>query len=149
MRKACSHYLLLQSIIHATKQIHCYDRRTMYKSGCAMKKLKELTSLDMIDTFIQSHELSFLYISRPDCSVCHGLLPQVQQLMMKYPEIALGYIDAHTIKEVAGHLSIFTVPVLLLFVDGKEYIREARIVHLDLLDDKINKVYENVISNQH
>ena len=110
-----------------------------------MREFTELRTIETIMNFIQSHQLSFLYISQPNCSVCHGLLPQVQQLMMKYPEIKLGHINADEVMEVAGHFSVFTVPVLLLFVDGKEYVREARIVHMDLFDEKVNKVYDNVV----
>lgn len=113
-----------------------------------MQQFTELTTIEMVMDFIQKNRLSFLYISRPNCSVCHGLLPQVQQLMVKYPEIKLGHISADKVMEVAGHFFVFTVPVLLLFVDGKEYVREARIVHMDLFDEKIKKIYENVISDQ-
>jgi len=110
-----------------------------------MREFKKLTSMNDMEQFIQQHELSFLYISRPDCSVCHGLLPQVQTLMEKYPKIQLGHVNAEEVKAVAGRFSIFTVPVLLLFVDGKEYVREARIVHMDQFDEKINKIYENIV----
>lgn len=112
-----------------------------------MRHFTELTSIEIVDNFIKEHQLSFLYISRQNCSVCHSLLPQVQQLMMKYPEIKLGHINADEVVEIAGRFSIFTVPVLLLFVAGKEYVREARIVHMDLFDEKINRIYENVVSH--
>ena len=110
-----------------------------------MREFTELTSLNRIENFIKDHPLAFLYISRPDCSVCHGLLPQVQALMEIYPEINLGHINADEVSEVAGRFSIFTVPVLLLFVDRKEYLREARIVHMDLFNEKVNKIYNNVV----
>src|SRR5699024_12168907 len=90
-----------------------------------MKEFKQLTSMNDIDQFIEQNQLSFIYISRPGCSVCHGLLPQVQSLMEKYPKIQLGHVDAEEVEAIAGRFSIFTVPVLLLFVDGKEYVREA------------------------
>ncbi|WP_156290305.1 thioredoxin family protein [Oceanobacillus salinisoli] len=109
-----------------------------------MRSFKELTNMDMVEQFIQDNTLSFLYISRPNCSVCHGLLPQVQALLEKYPEIQLGHINTEAVEAVAGRFNIFTVPVLLLFVEGKEFIREARIVHMDLLEDKLDKIYENV-----
>ena len=64
--------------------------------------------------------------------------------MMNYPEIKPGHINAAEVPEVAGAFSVFTAPVLLLFVEGKEYIREARIVQLDLFEEKIDKIYENV-----
>ncbi|WP_068676283.1 thioredoxin family protein [Oceanobacillus sp. Castelsardo] len=110
-----------------------------------MGEFENLTSLDKVDTFIQSSELSFIYISKNNCSVCHGLLPQVQNLMKKYPNITLGHVNVDTVGEIAGRFNIFTVPVLLLFVNGKEYIREARIVHMDLLEQKIDKIYKNVV----
>ncbi|WP_010651862.1 thioredoxin family protein [Oceanobacillus massiliensis] len=110
-----------------------------------MREFEELTTINHIEDFIGSHQLSFLYISRPNCSVCHGLLPQVRQLMGEYPEIALGHINAEAVEQVAGRFSIFTVPVLLLFVNGKEYVREVRIVHMDLFKEKLNKIYKNVI----
>lgn len=110
-----------------------------------MRDLQELRSMNSIDTFIKDNELAMLYISKPNCSVCHGLLPQVQDLMIQYPEIKLGHINVEHVPEIAGRFSIFTVPVLLIFMDGKEYIREARIVHLQLLDDKLRKLYNHVI----
>lgn len=109
-----------------------------------MQAFEELTSLTDINVFIRNHKLSFLFISQPGCSVCHGLFPQVEQLMTSYPEIKLGHINAADVAEVAGAFSVFTVPVLLLFVEGKEYIREARIVPLDLFEEKVKKIYENV-----
>lgn len=112
-----------------------------------MQVFEELTSLTAINEFIKNHKLSFLFISQPGCSVCHGLFPQVEQLMANYPEIKLGHIDAANVTEVAGAFSVFTVPVLLLFVEGKEYIREARIVPLDLFEEKVRKIYENVVES--
>lgn len=110
-----------------------------------MRGFTKISSINMADQFIKEHQLAFLYISRPDCSVCHGLLPQVRELMEKYPKIHLGHINAGEVEEVASKFSVFTVPVLLLFVDGKEYLREARIVHMQLLEDKMDRIYENVL----
>lgn len=109
-----------------------------------MRAFTSLTTIEMVEDFIKNHKLAFLFISRPNCSVCQGLLPQVQELMEQYPKIHLGYINAEEVTEVAGNFSIFTVPVLLLFVEGKEYVREARIVHMQLLDEKIDKIYKHV-----
>lgn len=107
-----------------------------------MSEYKELYSIEEIDTFISTNSLSFLYISSPGCSVCKGLWPQIQDLLGSYPKIKLAHIDTSNVEEVAGRFSVFTVPVLLLFIEGKEYIRKARIVHLDLLNKEINRILE-------
>lgn len=110
-----------------------------------MREFTDLSSIDQIDLFIEQNKLAFLFISRTDCSVCHGLKPQVQKLMEKFPKIQLRHIDAEEVEAVAGRFSIFTVPVLLLFVEGKEYVREARMVHMDLFEEKIRKIYKNLL----
>lgn len=120
------------------------DKLNAEMEVCPMRDFEQLTTMNEIDHFIQQNNLAFLYISRTNCSVCHGLRPQVQKLMEKYPKIQLGHVNAEDVETIAGRFSIFTVPVLLLFVNGKEYVREARIVHMDQLDQKINKIYENI-----
>lgn len=112
-----------------------------------MRKFKELNSVEEIDTFLEENKLAFLYISREDCTVCHALLPKVQALLEEYPKIIPGHINSDQVEEVAGKFSIFTVPVLLLFFEGREYVREARIIHMDLLKEKLDKIYENVVKN--
>ncbi|MFD2638610.1 thioredoxin family protein [Piscibacillus salipiscarius] len=109
-----------------------------------MREFKRLHQLSEVDELLE-HQLSFLYISREGCSVCHSLLPQVQNLMENYPQIELGHIEVNEVPEVAGRFSIFTVPVLILFVDGKEYLREARIVQMDQFDEKVSKIYEGIL----
>lgn len=109
-----------------------------------MREFEQLTSVESANEFISHHQISFLYISMTGCSVCHALQPQVQKLLTKYPDIQMATINAQEVPAVAGSFSVFTAPVLLLYVEGKEYIREARIVHLDLLEEKISKIYDLV-----
>lgn len=106
--------------------------------------MTEISSIEMFEQFIKNHRFSFIFLSRDECSVCHALLPQVKALLLQFPDIHLGHIDAGVVEEIAGKLMIFTVPVLLLFVDGKEYIREARFVHMQMLEEKISRIYDGM-----
>src|SRR5690625_4116133 len=84
-----------------------------------MSKFKDLNSLEEVNDFINQNELAFLYFTTPNCSVCHGLQPQIEEMMIHYPEISTRHIDASLVPEAAGQYSVFTAPVLLLFVEGK------------------------------
>ncbi|PRS09689.1 thiol reductase thioredoxin [Bacillus atrophaeus] len=105
-----------------------------------MVETVELTSLDSIDNFIHHNKFSFLYNSRPDCGVCHAVLPQLRDLLDKFPHIKLGYINAYNVEEIASRFSILTVPALLLFIEGTEYLREARFVHFEQLEKRLERV---------
>ncbi|MED4972148.1 thioredoxin family protein [Geobacillus proteiniphilus] len=110
-----------------------------------MRGFVELTDAEMIDRFIEANELAFLFISSQGCGVCQALYPKVIELMDEFPFIQLGHVVVDDVKEIAGRFSIFTAPVLLLFVNGKEVLREARFVHMDLLREKVTKIYKLVI----
>src|SRR5690625_2915543 len=110
-----------------------------------MNTFQELNKMEEIDHFIEHNRLAFLYITQPNCSVCHGLEPQRVNILDKYPNIQSRKVNASKIPEVAGRFSVFTAPVLLLFVDGKEYIREARIVQTELFEIMLARVYENMV----
>lgn len=107
-----------------------------------MKEVYELTTIEMAEEFLKNHALSFLFVSRPDCSVCHAILPKLRELLDNYPLIHLGHIDAAKVEEVAEKFLIFTVPIMLLIIDGKEYIREDRFVRFEQLEEKLDQIYE-------
>ncbi|XKE94402.1 thioredoxin family protein [Metaplanococcus flavidus] len=67
--------------------------------------------------------------------------------MNDFPRIQTSVANAEEIPEIAGHFSIFTVPVLILFADGKEMLREARFVHVDEFKMKVSKIYEGFYSS--
>lgn len=103
---------------------------------------KEITSIQEVEEFIETNLLSFVYITRTNCGVCHALLPQIEELLGDYPEINACTIRIEQLEEAAGLFSVFTVPVLLLFVEGKEYIRVARFVNMQSLREKIEKIVQ-------
>lgn len=107
-----------------------------------MKEVYELTTLREIENFLKDYELSFLYISKPDCSICHALLPKLKELLSHYPIIRLRHIDASKVEEVAGKFLILSAPMMLLFIEQKEYLREDRFVRLSLLKEKLDYIYQ-------
>src|SRR5690625_3951298 len=110
-----------------------------------MGTFQNLMSLEEVNNFVENNELAFLYFTTPTCSVCHGLQPQIEKMLDQYPEIRAAHIDSTVVPEAAGQYSVFAAPVLLLFVGGKEYIREARIVHTEQLNRQLSRIYENVV----
>ena len=108
-----------------------------------MNDFQQAVSIEEVREFIRENHLAFVYISREDCSVCHAVLPQVQEILEDYPSIQAIQANADQIPEVAGDFTVFSVPALLLFAEGKELIREARFVNMENLDRQFSRVVEN------
>lgn len=72
------------------------------------------------------------------------MLPQVEEVINEFPNIQMGLVNAGKVDEIAGFLMAFTVPVLVLYYDGKEYLREARIVHVEKFRENVAKIYDGI-----
>lgn len=102
--------------------------------------MEKVHSLETINVTLAAEKLVLLYISRPNCSVCHALLPQVKGLIEEFQDVMSIHADAEEIPEIAGEFSIFTVPVVIFFIDGKEMFRKARFVPIDELHSQISRL---------
>ncbi len=96
---------------------------------------------------IQEDDIALFYFSADRCNVCKALMPKVQEMAMQYPEMKLYYIDVEKNQEFSGKYSIFTIPVILVFIQGKETIRESRNISVSVLEDKIERYY-HLLYNQ-
>lgn len=109
--------------------------------------MKIAKTLQEIETTITENNLSLLYISRESCSVCHALLPQIQELLLQFPRIFPLAVSADEVPEIAGKYSVFTVPVLIVFYDGKEMFRKARFIPIEQLKDDLLKLITSIDEN--
>ncbi|WP_086350775.1 thioredoxin family protein [Candidatus Enterococcus clewellii] len=101
----------------------------------------KIHQIEEVVPFIQAHKFAFLYVSQPDCSVCHSVLPKLKELLKNYPTIELGEIDGAEVPQITAMYQVFSAPTLLLFIDGKEYLREGRFVQFQKLAFDLERLY--------
>ncbi|MFA7412564.1 MAG: thioredoxin family protein, partial [Tissierellaceae bacterium] len=64
-----------------------------------------------------------------------------EELLESYPRIKGAYIDVENHPPLGVSYSIFTIPSIVLFIEGKETLRESRHLSIQELDNKINRYY--------
>ncbi|MGM0529932.1 MAG: thioredoxin family protein [Bacteroidota bacterium] len=105
-------------------------------------EFQNIKSLQEMKDIIDNQPALLAYFSHQNCNVCKVLKPKVRNLIENnFPRIPLYYINTIEYPDVAGQFSVFTVPTLLVFFEGKEYIREGRYVNLDKFYDRLEKLY--------
>lgn len=80
-----------------------------------------------------------LFVKTNHCSVCESLLPQIDALKNDFP-FPFYLVNAAEVPEMAGQLSLFTAPVILLYKDGKEYTRFARFIQMKELIKRMEEL---------
>ncbi len=106
--------------------------------------MENLNSIIEIEDFISSGDMRLLYLSRPDCGVCQALIPKIEDMILEFSDLEGRYIDLDQLPEAAGKFSIFTIPGILIFIQGKETIRKARYVSVEELKTEIKR-YDSLL----
>ncbi len=100
-------------------------------------------SINSMQKIISSNSASLFYISAPQCGVCSVLKPQIERVITEqFPQIELYSIDSEKAPEISAQMSIFTVPTVLIFIDGQEFVRFSRNISISQLVEQIKRPYE-------
>lgn len=103
--------------------------------------------MNIVDTkeaaydLISRNRMVLMYFGSDSCNVCNAIKPKVEEILKNYAEIISYQVDTEKDPEVSAEFNIFTIPGILLFIDGKEIIREARHISIQELDSKIERYY--------
>lgn len=101
--------------------------------------METISSMDQFQQKIASRESFLLFVKTDHCSVCEGLKPQVEGLEPT-ASIPFYLVNAARVPELAGQLTLFTAPVVILFKYGKEQLRFARFVRMDELKSRLGEL---------
>lgn len=102
----------------------------------------ELNTLEEMDEFINNNIIAMVYFASDDCSVCGVLLPKIEEMLTKFPKLKIRKVQVDKFTEAAGQYSIFTLPAILVYIEGKEIIREARFISVEMLEKAIDRYYD-------
>ncbi|WP_096233618.1 thioredoxin family protein [Thermoanaerobacterium sp. RBIITD] len=106
--------------------------------------MQKLNNIDDMKRLIKRNNMVLLYFSTVNCGICTTLLPKIDEMLLTYPNISAFHVSIDELPAASGEFSIFTVPSILVYIEGKEVIREARFISMDTLEDKIQKYYNMI-----
>ena len=109
--------------------------------------IENIISLRNFETKITSEKAVLVYFSHEKCNVCKVLKPKIQELLKEFfPKIKMFYSDTEIYPEFAAQNSIFTVPTIVIYLEGKEYIRKSRNIGIEELKLLLERPYNLMFS---
>lgn len=85
--------------------------------------------------------MALLYFGSGSCGVCRAVEPKLKDILADFPSLAAGKVDVEEAANTAAAYSIFTIPAIMVFAEGKEVIRAARHFSLEDLKARIQRYY--------
>jgi len=96
----------------------------------------------MIEELINKNDMVLVYFGSKTCGVCIAMKPKIEEILKKYGEIKSLQVDVEKSLELSAAYNIFTIPAILIFVEGKETIREARYISMQDIEGRISRYYD-------
>jgi thioredoxin 1 len=100
-------------------------------------------SEEQLKNIVDSNAAVVAYFSTKDCGVCKILKPKIIKLIAEeFPKINFVYVNVNNLKELAAQNSVFSVPTVLLFVEGRETLRNSRNINLAEFSGSVGRIYK-------
>lgn len=93
--------------------------------------MEQVGTKELVQSVIKSHELCIVYFTGSECGACEVIKRKVETILQRYPQVKSIEVNGAEHPEVAATYEVYTLPIMILFVEGKESVREGR--NLDLL----------------
>ncbi len=108
----------------------------------------EVLSFDEFLKFKESEPALFGYFSTETCNVCKVLKPKIAELIEnEFPKIKLVYVKSDVFPEIAAQNRVFAAPTILVFFEGREYIRKSRNIGIGELYQEIQRPYSMIFED--
>ena len=106
-----------------------------------------MNTIENIEKTIKENIAVMVYFSAPTCSVCHALKPKLlEELEKNFPAFVVESVDISVEEDIAPHFGVYAIPTVLIYLDGKEFIRKSRHMSVGEIVQEIKRPYEIMLS---
>ena len=106
-----------------------------------------MNTIENIEQTIKENIAVMVYFSAPTCNVCHALKPKLlEELDKNFSEFKVESVDISVEDNIAPHFGVYAIPTVLIFLDGKEFIRKSRNMSVGEVMNEIRRPYEIMTS---
>lgn len=105
--------------------------------------IETLSNIHEFQKIISEHKAVLIYFSHDNCNVCKVLKPKIDELFSNhFEEFKLYYANTVNDPQTAAQNSVFTVPTVIIFLEGKEFLRKSRNISIQVLKDEVERTYQ-------
>ena len=107
-----------------------------------------MQTLEAIQNTLTTNDAVMLYFSAPTCNVCHALKPKLTEaITTEFPTFIIESIDISETLEIASHFSVFAIPTVLIFFQGREFLRKSRHMSVGEVIEDIRRPYNLMVES--
>ena len=103
--------------------------------------MNNITDIDLLNQMKTEGAVLILF-GGAHCSVCQSIRPQLTSMIeQQFPDMHGVYVDCEKSPQICAQHSVFTLPVVKAYIDGKKIAEEARAFSLNQLAQTLERPY--------
>ncbi len=103
--------------------------------------MESITNISMIEN-LSSKDAILILFGGPTCGVCKSIRPQLEAMLKEhFPEMQSVYVDCETSPEICAQFSVFSLPVVKIFIENKLMAEEFGAFSISQLKEKLDRPY--------
>lgn len=113
-----------------------------------MEQINSMGKIYELYELIEANKMVLVYFGSNNCNVCVNIEPKIERMLKKYEKVKYVHVDVNESVEITAQNNIFTIPAVLVFINGKETIREARFISIEILSEEISRYYNLLFEDE-
>jgi thioredoxin 1 len=106
------------------------------------RSANHIMSIDEINELIRAESAVMLYFKNDSCGPCQVLRPKIEMLVQgSFPKMKFVTLDPVKNPLLSSEFMVFAHPTILVFFEGKEFLRRSKYVSVEELSDEISRIY--------
>ena len=106
-----------------------------------------MQTIENINNSIKENLAVMVYFSAPNCNVCHALKPKLLEAIDEnFKEFKIESVDISLNEDIAPYFNVYAIPTVLVFLDGKEFLRKSRHMSVSEVICEIQRPYDIMTS---
>ena len=103
--------------------------------------MKSISNISLIED-LSSKGALFVLFGGPACGVCKSIRPQLKVMLDEhFPEMQSVYVDCETSPEICAQFSVFSLPIVKVFIEDKLIVEEFGSFSISQLKEKLDRPY--------
>lgn len=101
----------------------------------------QVSDINTIQNTIKENPITILYFTGLDCGACEAIKFKVDNIVKDYNKIFAMELSGEKHIDISAHFNVFSLPLLILYTEGKEVIRYSRSIDLLEFEKTIDRYY--------
>lgn len=91
---------------------------------------------------VDSEPMSIVYFSNQTCGACEVIRNRIGVILGSYPKVKIHDLVGEVESRTAAAFDVYSYPLLILFVEGKETIRVGRNIDFLSFEKSLDRYYQ-------